>query len=441
LTIKIGFISLGCDKNLVDSEYMLGILKKHNYTITNNENEAQIIIINTCGFIKEAKQESIDTILEMAQLKKLGKCKLLIATGCLAQRYKSELLTEIPELDAVIGTGDFDKICEVIQQLDSNKINLTNNYSFIDYDIHNRVRIYPYTSFVKIAEGCDNYCSYCAIPFIRGSYRSRKIAAIKEEVKILAAQGVKEINLVAQDTTNYGVDIYGRPSLPELLQELIKIDGEYMIRILYAYPTNINKELLDVMQSSNKIANYLDIPLQHFNDRILRLMGRPTNSQSIITLINNIRSRLPEITLRTTFIVGFPTETEAEYEQLLDFIKQYKFDKVGAFKYSQEEGTVAATLMPQVPEKTKQRRYNKLMEVQSSISKIKNQKFKGKILNVLIEGYDQENQLFIGRSENDAPFVDGIVKVLCDNGNCELGQIYPVKILETYEYDLLGKLL
>ncbi|NLU09583.1 MAG: 30S ribosomal protein S12 methylthiotransferase RimO [Tepidanaerobacter acetatoxydans] len=441
MTIKIGFISLGCDKNLVDSEYMLGILKKHNYTITNNENEAQIIIINTCGFIKEAKQESIDTILEMAQLKKLGKCKLLIATGCLAQRYKSELLTEIPELDAVIGTGDFDKICEVIQQLDSNKINLTNNYSFIDYDIHNRVRIYPYTSFVKIAEGCDNYCSYCAIPFIRGSYRSRKIAAIKEEVKILAAQGVKEINLVAQDTTNYGVDIYGRPSLPELLQELIKIDGEYMIRILYAYPTNINKELLDVMQSSNKIANYLDIPLQHFNDRILRLMGRPTNSQSIITLINNIRSRLPEITLRTTFIVGFPTETEAEYEQLLDFIKQYKFDKVGAFKYSQEEGTVAATLMPQVPEKTKQRRYNKLMEVQSSISKIKNQKFKGKILNVLIEGYDQENQLFIGRSENDAPFVDGIVKVLCDNGNCELGQIYPVKILETYEYDLLGKLL
>lgn len=441
MTIKIGFISLGCDKNLVDSEYMLGILKKHNYTITNNENEAQIIIINTCGFIKEAKQESIDTILEMAQLKKLGKCKLLIATGCLAQRYKSELLTEIPELDAVIGTGDFDKICEVIQQLDSNKINLTNNYSFIDYDIHNRVRIYPYTSFVKIAEGCDNYCSYCAIPFIRGSYRSRKIAAIKEEVKILAAQGVKEINLVAQDTTNYGVDIYGRPSLPELLQELIKIDGEYMIRILYAYPTNINKELLDVMQSSNKIANYLDIPLQHFNDRILRLMGRPTNSQSIITLINNIRSRLPEITLRTTFIVGFPTETEAEYEQLLDFIKQYKFDKVGAFKYSQEEGTVAATLMPQVPEKTKQRRYNKLMEVQSSISKIKNQKFKGKILNVLIEGYDQENQLFIGRSENDAPFVDGTVKVLCDNGNCELGQIYPVKILETYEYDLLGKLL
>ncbi|WP_213974654.1 30S ribosomal protein S12 methylthiotransferase RimO [Tepidanaerobacter acetatoxydans] len=440
MAIKIGFISLGCDKNLVDSEYMLGILKKHNYTITNNENEAQIIIINTCGFIKKAKQESIDTILEMAQLKKLGKCRLLIATGCLAQRYKSELLTEIPELDAVIGTGDFDKICEVIQQLDSNKINLTNNYSFIDYDVHNRVRIYPYTSFVKIAEGCDNYCSYCAIPFIRGSYRSRKIEAIKEEVKILVAQGVKEINLVAQDTTNYGVDIYGRPSLPELLQELIKIDGEYLIRILYAYPTNINKELLDVMQSSNKIANYLDIPLQHFNDRILRLMGRPTNSQSIITLINNIRSRLPEITLRTTFIVGFPTETEAEYEQLLNSIKQYKFDKVGAFKYSQEEGTAAAALMPQVPEKTKQRRYNKLMEVQSSISKIKNQKFKGKILNVLIEGYDQENQLFIGRSENDAPFVDGIVKVLCDNGNCELGQIYPVKILETYEYDLLGKL-
>ncbi len=375
----------------------------------------------------------------MAQLKKLGKLRLLIATGCLSQRYKGELLQEIPELDAVIGTGDFDKIDEVIKQLELNRINLTDNKSFIDYDVHNRVRIYPYTSFVKIAEGCDNCCSYCAIPHIKGPYKSRRITAIKEEVKILVAQGVKEINLVAQDTTNYGIDIYGEPSLPKLLHELIKIDGQYLIRVLYAYPTNINKQLLDVMKNSTKIANYLDIPLQHFNDRLLKLMGRPTDSQFIMRLIDDIRNQLPAITLRTTFIVGFPTETETEYKQLLDFIKRYKFDKVGAFKYSREEETFAATLRPQIPEKTKQKRYNDLMELQRSISKTKNQRFKGKVIKVLVEGYDRENSLYIGRSENDAPFVDGVIKIL--NNNCELGRIYPVRILETYEYDLVGELL
>jgi ribosomal protein S12 methylthiotransferase len=439
LSVKIGFISLGCDKNLVDSEYMLGILKKYNYTITNNKNEAEIVIINTCGFITEAKQESIDTILEMAQLKKNSKCKFLIATGCLSQRYKGQLLQEIPELDAVIGTGDFHKIGAVIKQLESNRINLTDNKSFIDYDVHSRVRIYPYTSFVKIAEGCDNCCSYCAIPHIKGTYKSRRIAAIKEEVETLISQGVKEINLVAQDTTNYGSDIYGKPSLPQLLQELIKIDGEYLIRILYAYPTNIDNTLLKVMKNSNKIANYLDIPLQHINDRILRLMKRPTDGQSIMRIIDNIRNRLPEITLRTTFIVGFPTETETEYKQLSDFIKLYKFDKVGVFEYSREEGTFAATLTPQISGKTKQRRYKELMELQKTISKKRNERFKRKILKVLVEGYDRKNRLYIGRSENDAPFVDGLIKII--NSNCELGQVYPVRILETYEYDLLGEVL
>jgi ribosomal protein S12 methylthiotransferase len=272
LSAKIGFISLGCDKNLVDSEYMLGILKKHNYKITNDEEEAEIIIINTCGFINDAKQESIDTILETAQLKKTGKLKHLIAAGCLAQRYKSELLREIPELDAIVGTGDFDKIHEVIEQLDSKRIELTDNKSFLDYDIGNRIRVYPYISFVKIAEGCDNCCSYCAIPLIKGHYKSRKISTIKEEVENLVAEGVKEINLVAQDTTNYGVDIYGKPSLPKLLEELVKIREDFIIRILYAYPTNINKELLDVIKNNNKIAKYLDIPLQHINDRILKLI-------------------------------------------------------------------------------------------------------------------------------------------------------------------------
>lgn len=438
MSAKIGFISLGCDKNLVDSEYMLGILKKHNYEITNKEKEAEIIIINTCAFINDAKQESIDTILEMAQLKKTCRLKFLIAAGCLSQRYKGELLREIPELDAVVGTGDFDKIHEVIEQLRSNRIDLTDNKVFLDYDIENRIRIYPYISFVKIAEGCDNCCSYCAIPLIKGHYRSRSISVIKEEVENLVSNGVKEINLIAQDTTNYGVDIYGKPSLPKLLEELAKIKGDFIIRVLYAYPTNINQELIDVIKSSSKIAKYLDIPLQHINDRILKLMGRPSNSHFIMQLIDNLRDQIPEITLRTTFIVGFPTETETEFNQLLDFVKLYKFDKVGAFQYSKEEGTFAATLKPQVPDEIKYRRYSDLMTVQQSISKMKNRRFMGKVLKVLVEKYDREKQLYIGRSDNDAPFVDGVIKI--SNGNCELGKFYQVKIIETQEYDLLGKL-
>jgi len=416
---------------------MLGILKKYNYTITNNEKEADIIIVNTCGFIDDAKQESIDTILEMAQLKKTGNLKFLIATGCLSQRYKEELLKEIPELDAVIGTGDFDRLHEVIQQLNSNRINLTDNRNFIDYDIKNRVRIYPYIAFIKIAEGCNNCCSYCAIPLIKGPYRSRSISSIRDEVELLINEGVKEINLVAQDTTNYGIDIYGKPCLPELLKELDKLKGDFMVRILYAYPTNINQELLNVIKNSSRIAKYLDIPLQHINDRILKLMGRPTSSKFIMELIDNIRNQIPDITLRTTFIVGFPTETEAEFKELLNFIQLYKFDKVGAFQYSKEEGTFAATLKPQISEKVKQRRYRELMATQQTISKEKNQRLKGKELKVLVESYDRENHLYIGRSENDAPFVDGVIKIL--NGNCNLGQFYQVKITDTQEYDLVGK--
>ncbi len=439
---KIGFISLGCDKNLVDSEYMLGALKKSGYEITNNPCEAEVIIINTCGFIEKAKQESIDTILEMAQLKEKGKCKLLIAAGCLSQRYKDELLDEMPEIDAVVGTGNFNEISEVIQRLEAGerKINFTNNCSFIDYDIYSRIQIYPYISFVKIAEGCDNRCSYCAIPNIRGSYKSRGIEAIKEEVKLLVSGGAKEINLVAQNTTNYGIDIYGKPSLPHLLEELIKIEGDYLIRILYTYPTNINDELLEIIKRSDKIAKYLDIPLQHVNDRILRLMGRPGNKRFIQNLIDNIRRQIPEITLRTTFIVGFPTETEEEYNELLDFIKKYEFDKVGAFKYSQEDGTLAAELSPQISARIKQIRYERLMELQKMISKKRNQRFKTKVLNVLIERYDPEKDVFIGRSENDAPFVDGVVEIMNNGDEIEIGKFYRVRIIEAYEYDLSGKL-
>lgn len=439
---KIGFISLGCDKNLVDSEYMLGALRKSGYEITNNPGEAEAIIINTCGFIEKAKQESIDTILEMAQLKEKGRCRFLIAAGCLSQRYKDELLNEIPELDAVVGTGDFNKISEIIQRLETGegRINLANNCSFIDYDVHSRIQIYPYVSFVKIAEGCDNRCSYCAIPNIRGSYKSRDIETIKEEVELLVSEGAKEINLVAQNTTNYGIDIYGKPSLSRLLEELIEIKGDYLIRILYTYPTNINDELLEIIKRSDKIAKYLDIPLQHVNDRILRLMGRPGNKRFIQNLIDNIRQQIPEITLRTTFIVGFPTETQEEYNELLDFIKKYEFDKVGAFKYSQEDRTLAAELSPQIPPRIKQIRYEKLMKLQRTISKSRNQRFKGKLLNVLIERYDPERGIFIGRSENDAPFVDGVIEIMDNEVEIEIGKFYPVRIIEAYEYDLSGKL-
>lgn len=438
MTTKVGLISLGCDKNLVDSEFMLGILKKNNFTITNNQYEADVIIINTCGFIENAKQESIDTILEMSELKEKGNCKFIIAAGCLAQRYGEELLSEIPELDAVIGTGDFYKIPEVIKSLGSKRINLTQNKSFIDYDIHQRVTVYPYIAFVKVAEGCSNCCSYCAIPKIRGPYKSRKLSSIKKEVENLTAQGIKEINLVAQDTTNYGADLYGKSSLSMLLKELEKIPGDFWIRILYAYPNNIDDDLIDTIKNSDKIVKYLDIPLQHINDRLLKLMNRP-NSYFIKQLIEKIRKKIPDITLRTTFIVGFPTETHEEFEQLMDFVRNYEFERVGAFKYSREEGTFAYNLKPQVPEKIKNARYNELMMLQRSISKKKNVKLKGRLLKVLAERYDTNKKIFEGRCPKDAPFVDGMVKFYGDG--CNTGHFYTVKIMETTEYDLFGKVV
>lgn len=441
--MKVCFVSLGCDKNLVDLEYMMGLVKKHGFDITNDEQNAEILIVNTCGFIETAKQESIDTILEMAQLKKRGKCKFLIATGCLAQRYKEILLEEMPELDAIVGTGDFYKLPKVIEKLGNGKmkkINLTKtSSSFINYDINNRILATPYTSFVKIAEGCNNICSYCAIPAIRGRYKSRKIESIKKEVEILVSSGIREINLVAQDTTYYGIDIYGRPSLSELLKQLVKIDGQFIIRILYAYPTNIDNELLMTIKDNTKIARYLDIPLQHINNRILKKMNRPTDSHFIKQLIDNIRNIIPDITLRTTFIVGFPTETVSEFNELLKFISKYEFDHVGAFPYSREDGTLAANFKPQVSEKTKIKRYNKLMKLQQSISKKKNKKYKGKTINVLTETFDVKDNMYIGRSEKDAPFVDGVVKFKGED--CILGEVYPVKVHETLEYDLKGEIV
>ncbi|ADL07978.1 30S ribosomal protein S12 methylthiotransferase RimO [Thermosediminibacter oceani] len=437
---KIGLVSLGCDKNLVDSEYLLGALLENGYVITSDASEADIIIINTCCFINSAKQESIDTILEMAQYKTSGNCKMLIATGCLAQRYGDAILKEIPELDAVIGTGDFHKLPGLIEKLNNSRLKIiTENRSFINYDIKKRVRTSNYFSYVKIAEGCSNCCSYCAIPQIRGPYKSRPIESIKEEVELLVSQGVKEINLVAQDTTSYGMDISGKPSLPDLLRALVDIKGEFWIRILYAYPTHIDDELLELISSSTKIAKYLDIPLQHINDRILRLMNRPINSEQIKKLIEKIRIIVPDITIRTTFIVGFPTESDSDFQELIDFVKIYRFDRVGAFKYSREEGTYAATLKPQVPERVKQERYDQLMTVQQVISKMNNEKMLGSTITVLAESYDPARKMFIGRSQKDAPGVDGTV--MFQGEVRQLGRFYRVKITEAFEYDLMGEVV
>jgi len=437
VAVKVGLISLGCDKNLVDSEFMLGTLKNSGYIITNDEKQADVIIINTCGFIESAKQESIDTILEMAELKKHGNCELLIAAGCLAGRYGRELLSEIPELDAVVGPGDFNKIGEIIRQKQSQRINLTQNKSFLDYDIENRLTAYPYFAFVKIAEGCDNCCSYCAIPQIKGGYKSRDIDSIKKEVEILISGGTREINLVAQDTSNYGTDIYGKPSLALLLKELESISGRFWIRILYAYPNNIDDELLETIKNSSKVVKYLDIPLQHINDRILKLMNRSHDSGFIKQLIEKIRAYIPDITLRTTFITGFPTETDEEASELLDFIRMYEFDRVGAFQYSREEDTAAYALKPQIPQTIKEERYNKLMLLQRSISRKKNKRLKGKLLEVLAESSDPSKNVMIGRSQKDAPFVDGTVRF--SGSTCKPGHFYTVKIVKSMEYDLIGE--
>lgn len=439
MEVKVALISLGCDKNLVDSEYMLGSLLEKGYSVTNIPEEADIIIVNTCGFINSAKEESINTILEMSEYKKKGKCKLLIASGCLSQRYGDQLLREIPELDAAIGTGDFMKLPELIEQMKVSRLNITCNETAIDYDIKKRVNTFKYISYVKISEGCNNRCSYCAIPMIKGPYKSRPMKSIKEEVEFLVSRGIKEINIIAQDTTSYGIDIYGKPSLPELIKKLADVKGDFWIRILYAYPTHINDELLEIIASNPKVVKYLDIPLQHVSNRILRLMNRPTNSEQIKKLIERIRKAVPDITLRTTFIVGFPTETETDFRELVDFVKTYQFDRVGAFKYSREEGTYAYNLRPQVPEKIKQKRFDTLMRIQQSISKNKNQKLVGSVLKVLAETYDSKRKLLIGRSQKDAPEVDGTV--IFTGGKCKPGQFCDVKITKAFEYDLYGEAL
>ncbi len=438
--MKVSVINLGCAKNLTDAETMLGLIKNAGYRIVNNIQEANIVVVNTCGFILDAKEESINTILELVNLKKNGDCKIIVAAGCLAQKYGSELLYEIPELDGVLGTGAIASIAEVLQRaLKGERPYKVGPPGGSLNEYIDRVKCTPfYTSYVKIAEGCNNQCSYCLIPELRGAYQSRSQDSILKEVRYLAKSGVKEIVLIAQDTSYYGKDLYGRYSLPSLLSKIAKVEGVEWVRFLYTHPAHITEELMEVVAGCSKICNYLDIPLQHASSEILKKMGRPKSRQEIETLLDKIRKYVPDITLRSTFIVGFPGEKEKHFQQLLDFIKEQSFDWVGVFKYSQEEGTKSAKFSSQVPEKIKEERYHRLMLLQREITQKKNERWLGKRVKVLTEGnLEGKANFYTGRTEGQAPEVDGSV---CFRAQfCEKGNFVTVRITEVNNYDLIGE--
>ena len=435
---KVGMVSLGCDKNRVDSEIMLGQVERE-YELTNNPKEADIIIVNTCGFIEKAKQESINTILDMAKYKIKYKCKLLIATGCLTQRYGKELLDLMPELDIVLGVNDYEKINKTIEGFikENKKISSTN---FTNEGINEGKRIITTnksSAYLRIAEGCNNFCTYCIIPKIRGKFRSRKIENIIEEGKILANAGVKEIILIAQDTTNYGIDLYNEKRLHIVLRELSKIEGIEFIRVMYCYPEAIYGELIEEISKNDKVCKYLDLPIQHISNDILKRMGRKTSKEEIIDKIKTLRENVSNIVLRTSLIVGFPGETEKDFNELKEFLKEMKLDKVGVFTYSQEEDTPAALMENQIDEKIKQQREKELMEVQKEVSKAINKSKVGRTYKVLVES--ENSDYFIGRSYEMAPDIDGLIYI--KEKNLKANKFYDVKIKEALEYDLIGVVL
>ncbi|AGF55124.1 ribosomal protein S12 methylthiotransferase [Clostridium saccharoperbutylacetonicum] len=434
---KVGMVSLGCDKNRVDSEIILGKMSDE-YVITNDPKNADIIIVNTCGFIESAKQESIDTILEMADYKLNYKCKLLIATGCLTQRYGDELGKLIPEIDIMLGVNDYNKINELITDfIEGNKL-ASELLNYSDENINEGKRILTTqkeSAYIRIAEGCNNFCTYCIIPKIRGKFRSRSMENIINEAKDLSENGVQEIILIAQDTTLYGNDIYGKKSLHLLLKELSKIEKIKWIRVLYCYPEEIYEELIDEIANNEKVVKYLDLPIQHISDKILKLMGRKTTKQDILNKINKLREKISDIVLRTTFIVGFPNEGEEEFNEIIDFVKEYKLEKVGVFTYSQEEDTPAAKMSGQVLEEIKKKREEQLMLVQRDISEEINKLKIGKIYDILVEGYDGNK--YCGRSYEMAPNIDGNVFFESDK-NINIGKFVKVKIVKNMDYDLVG---
>ena len=437
--MKAGFVSLGCAKNLVDTEVMLGIMQENGIELTDNPADAEILIVNTCAFILSAKEESITTILNLAEYK-AGRCRALIVAGCLGQLYKRELLDEMPEVDAVIGTGAWNRIMEAIEEvLSGRRVILIGAREIIYNSKTPRIRTTPtYSAYVKIAEGCNNRCAFCSIPLIRGRQISRTIEDIHAEVERLVSQGVKEINLIAQDTTAYGTDIYGRPKLVELLRELVKTDAHW-IRILYAYPRRFSDELIDLIAREPKICNYVDLPLQHASNKILRRMNRPDTRESIEALLKKIRAKIPGVVIRSTFIVGFPGETEEDFLELKNFLQEQRLDKVGVFTYSQEENTAAYDFPDQISEEVMQERYHDLMSMQSLISQELNEELEGQELEVLIEGRDEEtSQVVAGRSYRDAPEVDGLVYIEND-GRSEAGELVRVKVLAGFVYDIAAE--
>lgn len=442
--MKAGFISLGCSKNLIDTEVMLGILQENNFELTNEPAEADVLIVNTCAFIQSAKEESINTILTMAGYKdiKQGKCQALIVAGCLGQRYKQELLDELPEADAIVGTGAWHRIMEAVEEaLKGNRVVIDGENNTIYDAACPRIPTTPaHTAYIKIAEGCNNRCAFCAIPLIRGKYRSRKIEDICTEARNLAAKGVKEIVLIAQDTTNYGHDIYGKPSLVELLKEIVKVDGIKWIRTLYSYPRFFSDELIDLIASEEKLVKYVDIPLQHANNTILRNMHRPDTKEQIEVLLKKLRERIPGVVVRSTFIVGFPGETDEQFEELYHFFEQQRFDHAGIFTYSQEEDTAAASMPDQIPQEVMDERYHQLKALQSKISQEINESLEGKELEVIIEGHTEDG-LPYGRSYRQADDVDDQVYIEGVEEEIPEGTIVKVRILQGFTEDLVAELV
>lgn len=440
--MKILFISLGCDKNLVDTEVMLGMLASRGYEMTNDEQEADIIVINTCCFIHDAKEESIQNILEMAEYKKNGSAKALIVTGCMAERYRQEILDEIPEVDEVLGTTAYDRILDAVDAA------LAGQHEVMTADLDalplpetkRLVTTGGHFAYLKIAEGCDKYCTYCIIPKIRGNFRSVPMERLLKEAQDLAEQGVKELILVAQETTLYGKDLYGEKSLPKLLRELCKISGIRWIRILYCYPEEITDELIQVMKEEPKICHYLDLPIQHANDTILKRMGRRTSKQELIDIVQKLRKEIPDICLRTTLITGFPGETQEQHEEVMEFIDTLEFDRLGAFTYSPEEDTPAATFEDQIDEEVKEDRQADIMELQQEIAFDKVEDMIGREVLVMIEGKVADENAYVGRTYRDAPNVDGLIFI---NTDVELisGDFAKVKVTGALDYDLIGELM
>lgn len=440
--MKILFISLGCDKNLVDTEVMLGMLASRGYEMTNDEQEADIIVINTCCFIHDAKEESIQNILEMAEYKKNGSAKALIVTGCMAERYRQEILDEIPEVDEVLGTTAYDRILDAVDAA------LAGQHEVMTADLDalplpetkRLVTTGGHFAYLKIAEGCDKHCTYCIIPKTRGNFRSVPMERLLKEAQDLAEQGVKELILVAQETTLYGKDLYGEKSLPKLLRELCKISGIRWIRILYCYPEEITDELIQVMKEEPKICHYLDLPIQHANDTILKRMGRRTSKQELIDIVQKLRKEIPDICLRTTLITGFPGETQEQHEEVMEFIDTLEFDRLGAFTYSPEEDTPAATFEDQIDEEVKEDRQADIMELQQEIAFDKAEDMIGREVLVMIEGKVADENAYVGRTYRDAPNVDGLIFI---NTDVELisGDFAKVKVTGALDYDLIGELM